>query len=117
MKSKITYLIALSLGILSACTYPSSSTGAGALTGGAVGAGTGAIVGAATGKVGPAIAIGAGVGAIGGALVGNSMDAQEAERKRLEEEQYRQSIEIERQNREIEEIRRQQRYDDAYQKY
>jgi outer membrane lipoprotein SlyB len=124
MKTKIllsfnlrTLFFALVFLLFCSCGYSNSNLGVGTLTGGAMGAGTGAIVGSATGNTGPGIAIGAGVGALSGALIGSSMDAQDAETKRLEEEQYRQNLEIERQNREIDEIRRQQRYDDAFQKY
>ena len=102
---------------LSACAQPMSSAAKGTLAGGAIGAGTGAIVGSVIGKPGPAIAIGAGLGALSGALVGNSMDSQDVERERLEEQQMRQQQELERQRREIEEMRRQQRYDDLYRHY
>jgi Na+/glutamate symporter len=99
------------------CGYVGTNAGKGFLTGGLVGAGAGALVGTATGTIGPAIAIGAGFGAISGGLIGSSMDIKELERKRIEEEKYLQQIEIDRQNREIEDIRRQQRYDDAFQRY
>ncbi len=87
------------------------------LTGGLIGAGAGALIGTATGTIGPAIAIGAGFGAISGGLIGSSMDIRELERKRMDEEKYYQGLEIDRQNREIEGVRRQQRYDDAFQRY
>ena len=119
MICKILKIIQLSLvvTVFAACTAPGKKTAYGALGGAAAGAGTGAIVGAATGHAGPGIAIGAGIGALGGALIGNHMEAEEAKRKELEERQYQQELEIQRQNRELEEIRRQQRYDDLYQKY
>ena len=47
------------------------------------------------------IPIGAGLGALGGALIGNSYDSGDVDRERLEEQQRRQELEIERQRREI----------------
>jgi uncharacterized protein YcfJ len=103
--------------LTTSCGFLNSNAGAGVLTGGLIGASAGALVGTATGTLGPAIAIGAGFGAISGGLIGSSMDIKELERKRIEEEKYYQRREVERQNREIEDVRRQQRYDDAFQRY
>lgn len=110
-------LIIFPLLLTSSCGIMNSNAGAGLVTGALIGASAGALVGTATGTIGPAVAIGAGFGAISGGLIGSSMDVRELERKRIEEEKYLQSLEINRQNREIEGIRRQQRYDDAFQKY
>ena len=83
-----------------------NSTGKGAIAGTALGAGTGAIVGSATGKAGVGTAIGAGLGALGGALVGYGVGGEDSRRNALEERQFQQQQEIERQRREIEELRR-----------
>lgn len=109
--------LVLSLLLLPSCGFLGSNAGKGVLTGTLIGASAGALVGTATGTIGPSIAIGAGFGAISGGLIGSSMDIREQEEKRLEEEKYYQSLEVERQNREVEGVRRQQRYDDAFQRY
>lgn len=116
MKQQYLLFITIFL-FLPSCGFLGTNAGTGVATGALVGGGAGALIGTATGNIGPGLAIGAGMGAIAGGLIGNSMDVKEEERKRIEEEKYLQQIEIDRQNREIEEIRRQQRYDDAFQRY
>ena len=101
----VTSLILVSLG---ACAQPMSGAAKGGLAGGTLGAGAGAIIGSQTGHAGPGIAIGAGLGALTGALIGNTVDGNDGERQRLEDQQLRQQQELERQRREIEEMRRQQ---------
>lgn len=117
MKQLRVIIITLCLAALAACSQPINKSTGGALTGGALGAGMGAIIGNQTGHAGAGTAIGAAAGALGGALIGNSMDNQDSERARVEEQQRRQAEEIERQRREIEEMKRQQRYDDVYRRY
>ena len=94
-----------------------NKTAGGALTGSALGAGMGAIIGSQSGHAGPGTAIGAAAGALGGAIIGNSLQNQDEERLRLEEQQLRQEEENRRINRELEELRRNQRYDDTYRRY
>jgi len=53
-----------------------SSTGTGAVAGGALGAGLGAIVGSEVGDPGAGIAIGAAAGALGGGMIGHAYDTQ-----------------------------------------
>lgn len=91
-----------------------SSTVKGGLIGAAAGAGTGFIIDSQTGGTGIATAVGAGVGAVSGAVIGNSMDAQVEEQEQLVEQQRMHQFELNRQKREIEDMRRQQRYDDLY---
>ena len=95
--------------VLCSCTNQINSTGKGALAGGAIGAGTGAIIGNQTGHPGAGVAIGGGIGAVTGALIGNTMDSQDADRARVEEQQRRQQQEINRQRQEIDRLKRQQR--------
>ena len=103
--------------LLASCTADGqgiNSTAKGAVAGTALGAGTGAIIGSATGKAGYGTAIGAGIGALGGALVGYGVGGEDSKRQALQEEQMLQQQEIERQRREIEELKRRQggdRYD------
>ena len=103
--------------IVSACSSDMSQTSRGALTGAAIGGGAGAIVGSSTGDLGAATAIGVGAGALGGALVGSTAEAMDAKEKRQEAERFKNAQEAEKQERELEQIRRQQRYDDAFQRY
>lgn len=102
---------------LVSCSEPFGKTAKGAIAGTAVGAGTGALVGSQVGSAGVGAAIGAGVGAVGGAIIGSSLEAQDEEEERLEELRRRQEHHLARQKREIEDMRRQQRYDELYRKY
>ena len=97
---------------LSSCGMQLNKASKGALAGGALGAGTGAIIGNQTGHPGAGVAIGAGIGAVTGGLIGNSMDSQDVERERIEEQQRRQQQELERQRREIDRLKHRQK--DSY---
>ena len=107
-------IIAASLGCTGA---PPSNREAGALGGAALGAGLGAIVGHATHNTGAGIAIGAGAGALAGAAIGNAEDTTNQGIDDQEERLRRQQMEIEKQNREIEDLRRQQYQNDRFRPY
>jgi len=79
----------------------------GALGGGALGAGAGAIIGHQTGHAGAGAAIGGALGALGGAVVGDQMEAQN-------QRSSAQDAELERQRREIEELKRRQEQSGDY---
>ena len=102
---------------LLALTSCSKSTYKGAFVGGLIGAGTGAIIDSQAGNTGIATAVGAGTGALVGGVIGNSFQKQEGEQDNLAEQQRYQKAELSRQEREIEDIKRQQRYDDLYRRY
>lgn len=117
LRKKCSLILVLVFLAFCSCSEPMSTTAKGTLAGVATGAGVGLIAGSQTGSAGAGAAIGAGVGAIGGAIVGASLEAQEEESKTLDEQHYNNKIEIERQQRETEDMRRQQRYDDLYRQY
>ncbi len=100
-----------------ACTQPLSQATKGGFIGTGLGAGTGALIGREVGNTGLGTAIGAGTGLLAGAIVGASFDAQDLEVESLQEERNEQLQQLERQRREIEDLRRQQRYDDLYRRY
>ena len=66
------------------------------------GAGLGAIIGSATGNAGAA------VGLIGGALIGDQMQARQKQEQDLQRQMAAQHAEIDRANREIQELKAQQ---------
>jgi flavin-dependent dehydrogenase len=97
---------------LCACSGPGlSQREKGALAGGTLGAGLGAIVGHETGHTGGGIAIGAATGALAGGLIGNESDRIEGAQSGQDERLRRQEEQILRQQRELEELRRQQNRD------
>ena len=100
-----------------ACERPLSNSAKGTLYGVGGGAGAGALIGSQVGEPAIGAAIGAGFGALSGGLIGSQFDAQERARFELEEMRVRQRVEINRQQRELEDIKRQQRYDELYQRY
>jgi hypothetical protein len=99
-------------GFLIGCGGP--ATTAGTVAGGAVGAGAGAIIGNQSGNAGRGAVIGGATGAIVGAGVG--LAAEESNKRTTEEDKVliRQQREMERQDREIEELKLQRYYDDLY---
>jgi hypothetical protein len=106
-------LVALSV---SAC----STTGrpeAGAIGGGALGAGVGGVIGNQSGNAGPGAAIGAGVGAVSGAVVGDAIDEEERRNAERDALLIRQEQELKRQQRELEDLRRQRYHDNKLKKY
>jgi uncharacterized protein YcfJ len=102
--------IALAMSLISC----SPATTAGTVGGGAVGAGAGAIIGHQSGNAGRGAAIGGATGAIIGAGVG--LAADDGNKRNTEEDEVliRQQREIERQEREIEDLKRQRYHDDLY---
>ncbi len=100
------FLITSSLG----CSQPLTTREKGAIGGTAVGAGLGAIIGAATGNAGAGAGIGAAVGLLGGALIGDRMQKKEQEEKYQQDQLRQTQLELERQRREIERLKRQREY-------
>ena len=90
--------------------------GEGAAIGGVVGAGTGAAVGSQSGNAGTGAIIGGASGAVVGGAVGSTVNKETstAEEDAMAEYQKKQ---IERQKRELDDIRRQKLYDDKYRRY
>lgn len=93
---------------------PNTTTGA--LAGGAVGAGTGAIIGHQSGHGGEGALIGGAAGALVGAGVGSTMDEAEEATYPEDEVIRRQHAHMERQQREVEDLKRQRYHDDLYRK-
>lgn len=89
----------------------------GALIGAGVGAGAGSVVGNQLGSSGAGAAIGAGTGAVVGAVVGKSLDSDEDRQQIQEEILQRQKAEMERQKRELDDIRRQQYHNDSFRRF
>ncbi len=111
---KFTLLIsALLISALSGCARRDSYTTTGAVAGTVVGAGAGAAIGSASGKVGTGAAVGAAVGAISGAAIGDVRDDAESATKQQDAFMVRQEEERKRQEREFEDLKRQQ-YHDQY---
>ena len=75
------------------------------------------MVGHETGNTGAGVAIGAASGAIVGGAVGAEEDKAELKSLEQEETLRRQQIEIQRQQRELEDIKRQQYHDQKFRKY
>ena len=78
----------------------------GTVAGGLLGAGTGAIIGGALGDPGKGAAIGGGLGLLGGFLTGGAIQGQEEKQKQTEYEVWKNQQELEKQRREIEELRK-----------
>ena len=101
-------VIALAALLLAGCSgQPLSTREKGILGGGALGAGTGAIVGAAVGAPGAGAAIGGGLGALAGGVVGNELQNREVAETQLQGQVSSQQSELERQRREIDQLRQQ----------
>ena len=109
---KITYSFLLVTSICACFATPGERVATGTIGGAAAGAGLGAAVGAQTGDAGVGAAIGAGAGALTGAAYAASVSPDEREFAVENEALMRQQIEMERQNREIEDLQRQRYYDD-----
>jgi len=82
----------------------------GALGGGALGAGAGALIGHATGHTAGGAAIGGALGALTGAVVGDQIQAGD-------NRSDAQDAELQRQRREIEDLKRTQSRDSDYERY
>ena len=104
--------------LLSGCGgAPPSNREVGALTGAAVGAGGGALVGQQAGNTAAGAAIGAAAGALAGGMVGDTVDERDDRIKQQEEIMRRQGLEMERQRREIEDLKRQRFHLDSLQRF
>ena len=90
------------------CSEPLSTREKGAAIGTFTGAGLGAIIGSATGNAGAGAGIGAAVGLLGGALIGDQMQARQKQEQDLQQQMAAQQAEIDRANREIQELKAQQ---------
>jgi len=92
------------------CSAPLTTREKGALVGTGLGAAAGGIIGSAVGHTGAGAVIGGGLGLGAGALVGDQLQAQE----RREQEQYEQmqqsKAELDRQDRELERLKREDDY-------
>jgi uncharacterized protein YcfJ len=97
--------------------YSPTKRDVGAAGGAALGAGLGAIVGSEVGNTGSGLAIGAAAGALVGGVVGHTQDQQDMQTSEHSEILQRQQQEIDRQQKEIEDLRRQQYHDDRVKGY
>jgi hypothetical protein len=84
---------------------PLSTREKGTLAGGGLGAATGAIIGAATGAPGAGAAIGGLLGAGTGFIAGNEFQNREVHERQLDAQLRAQQAELERQRREIEQLK------------
>jgi len=109
MNKAIATVLAMTLaGFSLGCSEPLSTREKGAIVGTATGAGLGAIIGSATGNAGAGAGIGAAVGLLGGALIGDQMQAREKQDAEVQRRIQAQQAEIDRQQRELDQIKRQQ---------
>jgi len=108
MHSKSFVLFLFLAALLSACADNGgvSTTGKGALTGGALGAGLGAIIGHETGNTGAGIAIGTAAGLLGGGAIGSSIESRDRQIATREQDIARQESVLQENRRLIEELRR-----------
>jgi phage tail tape-measure protein len=90
------------------CSEPLTTREKGAGIGTLAGAGLGAIIGSATGNAGAGAGIGAAVGLLGGALIGDQMQARQKQEEDLQQQMAAQQTEIDRANREIQQLKAQQ---------
>jgi uncharacterized membrane protein YebE (DUF533 family) len=111
----------IAVAFISGCSgAPASNRESGAIAGAALGAGSGAIVGNQVGNTGGGVAIGAAAGAVAGAVVGDASDSDsehEAYVKQRQEILRLQEKDIERQKKEIEDLRRQELHDASLRRY
>jgi uncharacterized protein YcfJ len=114
MAAKSIFFVSL-LSVLIGCAQALTPREQGALGGGALGAGAGAMVGKQLGNTGTGAAIGAGAGALTGIAVGEAQQrslSREEQKRQQREAIYRQELEIKRQRQEVEDLRRQQYYNE-----
>jgi outer membrane lipoprotein SlyB len=90
------------------CSEPLTTREKGAAIGTLTGAGLGAIIGSATGNAGAGAGIGAAVGLLGGALIGDQMQARQNQEADVQRKMAAQQAEIERQQRELDQLKAQQ---------
>ena len=109
MRKSITNVSTLLLTLcLLGCSEPLTTREKGAAIGTVGGAGLGAIIGSATGNAGAGAGIGAAVGLLGGALIGDQMQARQKQDEELQRRMSAQQSEIERQQRELNQLKAQQ---------
>ena len=94
--------------LLIGCSEPLTTREKGAAIGTVGGAGLGAIIGSATGNAGAGAGIGAAVGLLGGALIGDQMQARQKQDAEVQRQMQAQQAEIERQERELNQLKAQQ---------
>lgn len=92
----------------SGCSEPLTTREKGAAIGSLGGAGLGAIIGSATGNAGAGAGIGAAVGLLGGAVIGDQMQARQKQDEELQRRIAAQQAEIDRQERELNQLKAQQ---------
>ncbi len=92
------------------CTAPLTTREKGAVIGTAAGAGLGAIIGSATGHAGPGAGIGSLIGLGAGALIGDRIQGQQQAHAIPQEQFDEMQAEIDRQRREIEQLRQEKGY-------
>jgi uncharacterized protein YcfJ len=90
------------------CSEPLTTREKGAAIGTLSGAGLGAIIGSATGNAGAGAGIGAAVGLLGGALIGDQMQARQKQDEDIQRRMAAQQAEIDRQQRELNQLKAQQ---------
>jgi uncharacterized protein YcfJ len=90
------------------CSEPLTTREKGAVYGTLGGAGLGAIIGSATGNAGAGAGIGAAVGLLGGALIGDQMQARQKQDEEVQRRMAAQQAEIDRQQRELNQLKAQQ---------
>jgi uncharacterized protein YcfJ len=90
------------------CSEPLTTREKGAVYGTLGGAGLGAIIGSATGNAGAGAGIGAAIGLVGGALIGDQMQARQKQDEDIQRRMAAQQAEIERQQRELNQLKAQQ---------
>ena len=108
MKPAITISTILMALFFFGCSEPLTTREKGAAIGTFTGAGLGAIIGSATGNAGAGAGIGAAVGLLGGALIGDQMQARQKQDDEVQRRMAAQQAEIERQQRELDQLKRQQ---------
>jgi hypothetical protein len=99
---------------LNACGPGHEGATAGTLVGSGVGAGAGTAIGNASGNTATGAAVGAITGAAIGAAVGDTADQSGARTKEMDEFILRQQQEKERQEKELQDLKRQQFHDGYY---
>jgi outer membrane lipoprotein SlyB len=109
MQRALTTVLLISLAtVFLGCSEPLTTREKGAGIGTFTGAGLGAIIGSATGNAGAGAGIGAAVGLVGGALIGDQMQARQKQDQDVQRQIAAQQAEIDRQNRELQQLKQQQ---------
>jgi phage tail tape-measure protein len=90
------------------CSESLTTREKGAAIGTFSGAALGGIIGAATGNAGAGAGIGAAVGLLGGAVIGDQLQARQKQDEEVQRHMAAQQAEIERQQRELDQLKAQQ---------